>query len=401
MTTIGDRGPYSAAPSALGYFYQVRLALLESLRRLCAGNEFMVSIETLDDVIFERSDNALDVLQTKHHIGRPANLTDASEDLWKTLRIWCEQVAAGAIPNGSTYFLVTTEAAGKGSAASYLRADDERSPKKAMERLNSTATSSTNTENLSGYMAYKALTVDDRLELLNRTYILDSSHRVDALDNQLQQFIYVAVDEDHVNAFLERLEGWWFRRVVVHLVEKNAWPIIREELASAMSDFREQFKRDNLPIDQDLMLQSIDASGYQDKVFVEQLRLIGLSDPRILIAINDYFRAFEQRSRWMREDLLLIGELGKYEATLVREWNIRFERMRQRLGESATDELLRENAQTLYEWIETGLHPSIRPRVTEPTIARGTYHILSDIPRVGWHAEFEERVRRVLEMRGA
>jgi hypothetical protein len=43
---------FSAADSALGYLYQVRVALLWSLRRLKTENDFTVSLETLDDVSF-------------------------------------------------------------------------------------------------------------------------------------------------------------------------------------------------------------------------------------------------------------------------------------------------------------------------------------------------------------
>lgn len=44
---------FSAADSALGYLYQVRVALLWSLRRAKVGGDFVVSLETLDDVTFE------------------------------------------------------------------------------------------------------------------------------------------------------------------------------------------------------------------------------------------------------------------------------------------------------------------------------------------------------------
>lgn len=76
-----ERGQYSAASAALGYLYQVRYALLESLRRLRRGQEFIVSIETLDDVVFENDGDAPELLQTKHHLNRPADLTDSSPDL--------------------------------------------------------------------------------------------------------------------------------------------------------------------------------------------------------------------------------------------------------------------------------------------------------------------------------
>jgi hypothetical protein len=48
-----SRSQFSAADAALGYLYQVRVALLWALRRLKSQTEFLVSIETLDDVTFE------------------------------------------------------------------------------------------------------------------------------------------------------------------------------------------------------------------------------------------------------------------------------------------------------------------------------------------------------------
>jgi len=83
--------PFSAVDASLGYLYQVRSALFWSLRRLKDEPDFLVSIETLDDVTFETTGgNATDLLQTKHHLKGTASLTDASPDLWKTLRIWFE-----------------------------------------------------------------------------------------------------------------------------------------------------------------------------------------------------------------------------------------------------------------------------------------------------------------------
>jgi len=83
--------PFSAADSALGYLYQVRVALLWALRRLKSGNDFLISLETFDDVTFEtKGGKPEELLQTKHHQNREATLTDASEDLWKSLRVWFE-----------------------------------------------------------------------------------------------------------------------------------------------------------------------------------------------------------------------------------------------------------------------------------------------------------------------
>ena len=89
--TAGGGSPFSAADAALGYLYQVRSALLWALQRQRSDADFLVSIETLDDVAFETAGGEpTELLQTKHHRSRAASLSDSSVDLWKSLRIWFE-----------------------------------------------------------------------------------------------------------------------------------------------------------------------------------------------------------------------------------------------------------------------------------------------------------------------
>lgn len=116
-----DRSQYSAAASLLGYIYQCRLALLESLKRLKSDPDIAVAIETLDDVVFEKDGSPTEVIQVKHHIARKASLTNASTDLWKTIRIWCDLFSGGLSEENSILCLMTTEEAANNSAARHLR----------------------------------------------------------------------------------------------------------------------------------------------------------------------------------------------------------------------------------------------------------------------------------------
>ncbi|MYC27371.1 MAG: hypothetical protein F4X63_05175 [Nitrospira sp. SB0662_bin_26] len=392
-----DRGTHSAASSLLGYLYQVRYALLEALRRLRKGHDFLVSIETLDDVVFEETGEALELLQLKHHLKKAGDLTDSSSDLWKTLRVWCEAGTTGNAPEGTLFFLVTTAQAVVGHAAHYLKPGASRNTENALNRLNSVAESSSNRANASAYQAYRSLNLEQRRNLLESVFVIDSTPNISDLDAELKDVVYFAVEQRFLESFLQRLEGWWCRKAIRHLVNSDAQPILGEELDSKTTALREQFKQDSLPIDDDIMSASVDASGYQDHLFVRQLRLIEVGNARIFHAIRNYFRAFEQRSRWVREDLLLVGELDRYEDRLIEEWDILFQQMRDELGESATEGEKKLSAQTLYKWIETATHPQIRSGVTEPSISRGTYQLLSDSQRVGWHLEFKERLQQLLE----
>lgn len=81
---------FSAAPQALGYLYQARTALTLLLQ---APDEARIKIEALDDIELKDvlASGSLALAQLKHHTS-PTTLTDVSPDLWKSLRVWAEQL---------------------------------------------------------------------------------------------------------------------------------------------------------------------------------------------------------------------------------------------------------------------------------------------------------------------
>jgi len=395
MSQQGSPPDFSAADSALGYLYQARLALLLALRRLARDETFAVYLETLDDVVFELSGSALELLQLKHHCGRAANLTDASPDLWKSLRVWIEGRESGGIPGDAQLVLVTTSPAATGSVAVWLGADG-RDEEAALRRMEQVAATSVNDTNQPAYRCFSALSADARRALLASITILTRSPDIGAVGDELKTEARLSVRREHLEPFLSRLEGWWYQRVVHQLKEAAKPPILSPDLEAQINDLREQFHRDALPVDQDILDMEASAEVYRESVFVRQAELAGIGSKRILAAIRDYYRAFTQRSRWLREDLLLVGELGSYEQLLREEWEIQFARALDALGEDAAEASKAAAAQAIYAWVETSLYP-IRPQVRHPSMTRGSFHILADELRVGWHPEFMDRLAQVLE----
>ncbi len=116
---------YSAAQSAAGYLYQARFALAETLRFAYIDSGVEIAVEKLDDASFEKDGSPLELLQTKHHLKKSGDLTDASVDLWKTLRVWADASKADpSLPSRSRFALITTALAPPDSATSYLRPMD-------------------------------------------------------------------------------------------------------------------------------------------------------------------------------------------------------------------------------------------------------------------------------------
>jgi hypothetical protein len=118
--------------------------------------------------------------------------------------------------------------------------------------------------------------------------------------------------------------------------------------------------------------------------------------------MRDYYRAFTQRSHWAREDLLHTDELEHYEDKLVEAWGHAFESMRGTLIENASDADKRRAGLALYgELLRFDIR--VRRDCDAPFIMRGSFHMLAEDmradagrPRVGWHADFAERLTALL-----
>lgn len=86
-----------------------------------------------------------------------------------------------------------------------------------------------------------------------------------------------------------------------------------------------EYAPDNLPIDVDEYENlELDELPPNEQIFYEQLKIICLGSNRLRMAIRDYYRAFQQRANWVREELLYTNELDKYEKGSLMNGNIHF-----------------------------------------------------------------------------
>jgi hypothetical protein len=388
---------FGAAPSMVGYLYQVRLALLWAIRR-SRTSDFVVSLETLDDVSFEVGGEPLAVLQAKHSLKAAANLTDLSAELWKTLRVWLVGLASGEIPLGAARFLITTAAAAPGSACSALGIEGhDRDVVEAAKRLKHAATSSTNSELKPAFEAYLALEETEREALLAQVYVIPSQPDAVEITEQLQSELYY-VSLNHQTLSVQMLEGWWFKRVLNELVHPEGG-IPRAEIDAQISDIQESLKPDALPIDEDLdalMVALEQLPEFADRPFYKQVELVSGSQLRIRNAITSYLQAFRQRSAWTRHDLLFDADLDKYDKRLQAEWELQYGQVCDELGPDATDEAMAQAGRALLKWAEDA-HIPIRSGVNVPWVCRGSLHMLAEDMRVGWHPQFETRLKAVLD----
>lgn len=115
------------------------------------------------------------------------------------------------------------------------------------------------------------------------------------------------------------------------------------------------------------------------------------------IALRDYYRAFRQRASWIRNNLLYINELEQYEHRLIDEWEHAFATMEENLStaiNATEDEKAREGRKLFSNMEDKDIR--IRPKCQEAFIMRGSYHILANQLKIGWHVDFFERLKQLL-----
>lgn len=392
-------GKYSAADSALGYLYQVRLALLWSLRR-AKTSDFIVAIETIDDVSFSTDGDPSVVLQTKHSVHHVAGLSDGSPELWKTLRIWVEGFCSGEVPEGTARFLVSTSVPPANGACANLGVDS-RNVEVAADLLHASASTSSNKDLQDSFEAFTSLTKTERANFLGTVYVVGNQSTAVELSDELRSELYWMVPKDFLDKALARLEGWWFRRAVHGLSQQaSARGIAKAEIEAEIYEIQEEFKRDALPIDDEFEQLTVALESlpeFADRPLYAQLKLIGVGTERIRHAITSYLRAFGQRSQWVRDELLFVGEISKYEHRLVDEWSLRFAQICDELGVSAAEDEMKKAGHAVLKWAED-INIPIRPNVNAPWVCRGSLQMLADDRRVGWHPQFEERLKELLKV---
>lgn len=395
-----ENNVFSASEPALGYFYQPRYALLQLLR---LPEETVCFIERDDDIDFADAEEGR-VLASLKHKAPGDTLTDLSPDFWKSVRIWLDYYLKNDIATKSvSFFLFTTGRAGVGSFMERFLPRTGR-----VEDLAHGVS-----ELLAGSESKTIKKTKDLLETLPKEKWPDFFRRITIFDNQerIQDIPQLIMNEklrtvrpQSRRPVYERLEGWWNNACIDILTGQRNEPLRGAEVSEMLSSIAEQFREDNLSIDFEHAEPEEGVNPDTDeRYFVRQLRSVGLRSDRIRRAIVDYYRAFEQRGLWLRENAELSGELEQYDDRLVDEWARLREIVFEELAADSPEELLQATGRELLNRLTTSDHSNlrIRPRVTATFVTMGSYHMLSneETPRVHWHPRFADRIAEILHGR--
>lgn len=393
--TITD---FSAKEPSLGYFYQVKYALLILLTHSKEFDNPKVRIENLDDIEIEDV-NTLHLLQTKLHIKNKANLTDASVDFWKTIRIWSEHINNGLIDLDNTIFnLITTEEIPTSSLLykfkSNLTLDSEIL--EVIKSLDKISIDSTNKTNNKAYLAYQSLSIENKKSLIKRIRIIDNSIGISEINSKIKKELIFSTYPSTIDAFLEILEGWWFQKSIDNLTSQIDF-ISSIELQLKIANISDSFQADNLPnhFPVQLEITDEDVESLKERNFLKQLELIKIkaNSKTLKLAISDFRRAFEQRSKWLRLHLLNPDEEEEYDVKLHNYWKNIFDIMCDEAEDKSIEELI-ELGKGFYieQFAKTCPQIKIREKFNEDYLTRGSYQMLADSKKIGWHPNYKKDI---------
>ena len=388
---------HQASEQMLGYLYQVRYALALLLEN--DNSDCQISIEKFDDVAFSKDDIPIQLIQLKHHIQHQGNLADASTDMWRTIKVWLDAISETPdILDGTNFLIITTATAPFDSAAFLLKKDSNRNPDTAYQKLKTVCFSSVNQAHQRYYDAFREAGEDTVKQLIRQIYIIDCASNIIDVEKDILKHIRYSCIPKHQKMIYERLEGWWFKKAIDALCCDTPVFVNQNQVRSFIVSVSQEYADDNLPIDI-LDIDDLQESNFSanEKIFHEQLKLICLGNHRMQLALRDYYRAFRQRASWVRNDLLYVNELGQYEQRLIDEWEHAFAAMEETLSETnnATEEEKVKEGRQLFSDIEKR-DIRIRPKCQEAFIMRGSYHILANQLKIGWHVDFFDRLKQLL-----
>jgi hypothetical protein len=404
-TSHGAIGP------ALGYYYQAIYALI--LLFDSKQSDAFVSIESLDDVVLIDGKKK-ELYQLKHSINKDTILTIKSEQLWKTLKVWCDFLLTNDSNNG--IFTLSTVASIKSDSPLNVLNDFEQSrvdlevelleeakrvcserdevkeANKVKLALGQEGKELPYAIKYKGCEAFLNLSERSRKGLLKNMRLSSSSFSIEEAMEQVIGRIKKNTKKEHHTSLAKSILAWWDREALESLTRERKECIYLDELQEFISKKNAELYNDGFTDDLlDLELPPINSEHPIQKL---QLSLIEASKSQIARSYDTEIKARIQRQKWMNDNLPAASKLLRYDQLLIKEWSYKFDETVERKWDFTTEQL-KEKGRLLLDWSHENAHlqvSSISRYYNNPDLIRGSYQILSRTKDVGWHCEFNSLI---------
>ena len=388
---------HDASAQFLGYHYQSLLGLYLLFEQ---EDGHSICIEKADDVsIHDDLGKAEMLVQSKFHSLSKGSLINTSVDLWRTIKSWSDFLLQNPKAVDSTLFLLMTNSSILPNTVASCLGQNASNKSSAWSTLFSIASSKLPEGNQKFYQSFLQLDPETRTKMVNSMTICGDSPKISDILKKIKGTIRYAAFQKDVDSLTDQVIGWWEQRVTECLLSTAPQLIPHEDLANFIVNASHNYQEQELPLtinlSESVTKDELNKAVQDSHNFFGQLALIQASEQRIQLSMDDFCHAFEQRSSWVRKGLKNIEKLNKYDEDLVYEWKHLFAQMQEDLNQGSavpSEEEKIKQGLLLLKSVEN-LSISIDPSRSEPFLMRGSYQMLANSLRVGWHVDFHERLK--------
>ncbi len=391
---------FDATDSYLGYVHQGLYALVVLLD---ADDNGVVSVETEDDVFLHG--NTPTLFQIKHSRVKQPDISENTDAFWKTMRIWCSK----PIDIDHHYILVTCSRVRPESALARL-CDNPADKSLVTIRLSEAAMKICQKrkeaeerkanklpfeKRFKGAEAFLKLELSDRQLLVDHMRIKPGSFDISHIPDEVKSRLKNTLRQDKRDFIVKILIEWWHQRVVYSLLHKDFREIPKTELQDRIAQLIADTADDALP-DMFSTKTPDDVMAHIGERMQEQIRLVDGGKERIKRAALARYRAINQRRAWLEYDISLATTLTEYDERLVEAWRDYHGPMRHDHARSP-EGTKKEVGRKLLDWSHQNASVEIPPprkSWNQPFYTSGIYQQLADELRVGWHPDYQARLKQ-------
>lgn len=382
---------HSAPGQALGYLWQVHLALLRLAGGVPGGR---VGLETLDDVTYESASGGLSLTQSKSTVNPVHNpVSDSSVQLWKSLATWMDGIIAAEIDPARTQLILVTSASLTDCVALRIgAAKDAGSVDAVAHELRTVPTVPSTT--LKPYVARVRAGNAGQLAALIRCIEVQHAGTGHSHDGVREQVLAKCHLPEGVNPadFFDAMVGW------LHNVAVARWAVAEPAFVtqSEFNNVRQRVVDSNrrrgvreLP-SKAIACEPSAVESHRSTGFVRQLEIIDADAPTVHDAITDFLKHNHERLRLVKEGHVLDKDWIDFEERLIEHWKP----VHRSQPPAKTKSEMRRIGRTVYNEIQKHKEALAGQPTDEYYLTRGAYQRLANAITLGWHPTYGSLVGR-------
>jgi hypothetical protein len=381
----------NATGQLFGYALQFPRALL---RLLQANSGAKIVIEELGDVADVSPNGSIVTEEDKSSLTGNA-LADRSINLWKTFYNWINAVDTGNfVVNRDRFVLYTNHSVPANSLAqTFSVASDATSAQAAFEKACAVLADVGDGRDL---FKYKDKVLNQSAEVFRailQRFELVADSKADDVYPEIRQFLgtNAFVPDEDVEWVLHEITGWLQTTIIERIAIHQSACVSRDELKTRIQPILHKINSKGLvdyAVSQIPNHDELSRRVGERPVYVRQLEHISLGDDRIIEAVSDYFRVDTNRLEWIEKGLVCEADMEDFENKLVS-----FHGNEQQAVELTQSQLQAEKRGQLLLANCQKYSTKIAEKDPPDKTAQGSYHVLADEMRLGWHPQWHDKMR--------